>query len=934
MVQILVSALKGKGQILRLEGEPGVGKSHLAAEFTQRALSRGFRVSLGICRSTTQGIAYYPWRGALRALFGLPDEPFPAAPQEQIARIEAVISKTNSGWHSRLPVLGDLLGLSIPDNATTAALTPEIRQRWLFALVVEMIQTWARTAPLLLLIEDAHWMDEVSQSLTLAVARALASAPACLMLVHRSQEERLLSGVDRLPYSHVLHLGELSPPAVSELLAHRLGGRISELAVSLIQAQAQGNPFFSEELAAALCESGDFYRQTDGTWTLSEPLVSRLRGANCLARANGGWVVAPGAPLSGVDLGIPVAVDRVVLARIDRLPEAHKLTLKVASVIGQSFELDVLARAYPLQPAPEALGQHMAAMQERDLVHPELPGRRIYRFKHAITQEVAYGTLLSEQQLHLHHLVGESLEYLQPEAVERLAYHYSSSGTRDKALLYLDRAARKAQREYANQTALNYYEQALSLEKRAEWLKGKAEVAHILGQREEEQATLRLLEETPGAPTFDIAYLWGQYYEVVSDYSPAQAAIEQAIRACRNLGDTPGEVRCLSQLGLIARKQGEYAKARAWYEQALALLRDTDFSPSEQTQALNGLGTIYRQQGEFDAARQCYEQALALSHAAGNRLGEAEAFNNLGVTAFYQSHFAEAGTYHRQALEIRRAIGDRAGEGISLGNLASVTRDAGDYVQALGYFSEALTIQKAIGNRWDEANVWNDTGVIYLLVGDLAQAGDCFEKSQQISREIGDEAGEVYFLGNLGLVTREKGDLEEAEKLLTDSLVLAYRCGERQVASLALSHLAILSLAAGRTGQAIERADQALTLRRELDLHLWTTADLATLAAAHLQLGDGAKALDYAGQALAILDECSGVGPEYPQRDYFVCYQVLASAGRQDAAQAALQSAYQWVIARAEQIADATLRRSFLEQVPINRKIVQEYAKNNATFDF
>jgi tetratricopeptide (TPR) repeat protein len=128
----------------------------------------------------------------------------------------------------------------------------------------------------------------------------------------------------------------------------------------------------------------------------------------------------------------------------------------------------------------------------------------------------------------------------------------------------------------------------------------------------------------------------------------------------------------------------------------------------------------------------------------------------------------------------------------------------------------------------------------------------------------------------------------------------------------------------GHLKQAIDQARAALTLRQELDMRLNTTDDLATLAAAHLAAGDVAEALDYAEQALAILEDCGGEGPEFPQQDFFICYQVLVAAGQAKRARATLQSAYNLVMARANKIADPVLRQSFLEKVAINREIVTE----------
>jgi tetratricopeptide (TPR) repeat protein len=659
-------------------------------------------------------------------------------------------------------------------------------------------------------------------------------------------------------------------------------------------------------------------------------MFESLLEADCLAKENGQWVLATDARLSAADLGIPDSIHGIVLTRVDRLPEPHKLTLKAASVIGRIFEFDLLARSHPVRPDPEALLEQMKSLRARNFTWLETAQPRLtYMFIHNIIQEVVYQTLLEEQQRELHQAVGEALESLQPEAVERLAFHFRHSGVRDKTLLYLDKAARKTQREYANETALNYYSRALALEERWEWRKGQAEVLHILGRRDEEQAALQALGAISEAPVFDVAYLWGQYHEETGDYTQAQVAVERALAACREWADTVNEVRCLERLGAVTHRQGQYDEAKAWYNQALASLQDKETYSDEETRAftqvLNGLGTIHRQQGQFDEAGACYEQALTLNRMSGDRMGEARTLNNMGATAYYQRRFTEALVHHQQALEIRQNIGDRAGEGTSLFNLALATRDTGDYNQAEQYFLAALAIHQTTGNRWEEVNVWNSMGIMHHELGNLPTARSYLEQGLKIARDIGDEAGLVYILSNLGPVMRDQGDLVAAEQLLTDGLALSQKENNEYAMSFFLSYLSTVSLQAGNFEQATERARRALTVRRELNMRLNTTDDLATLAAAYLIGGDVAQALACAQEALTILEECGGEGPEFPQRDYFSCYQVLSAVGQGETARDALQSAYDLVAARAEKIADPALRRSFLERVSINREIVREY---------
>jgi tetratricopeptide (TPR) repeat protein len=199
------------------------------------------------------------------------------------------------------------------------------------------------------------------------------------------------------------------------------------------------------------------------------------------------------------------------------------------------------------------------------------------------------------------------------------------------------------------------------------------------------------------------------------------------------------------------------------------------------------------------------------------------------------------------------------------------------------------------------------------------------EQGLRLSREIGDEAGLAFVLCNLGLTQGELGQLAAAKATLQEGLRLAENQADKDLASSFYFYLSRVSLQAGNPQQAIEEAQAALALRQELNLSLRMVDDLATLASAHLTLGQLAEALEYARQTLTILKESDGEGPEFPQRAYFIGYQVLAASGQTQQARPALQAAYDVVMTRAANISDPVQRRSFLEQRAMNREIVAEY---------
>jgi tetratricopeptide (TPR) repeat protein len=542
--------------------------------------------------------------------------------------------------------------------------------------------------------------------------------------------------------------------------------------------------------------------------------------------------------------------------------------------------------------------------------------------------------LLDSQQRELHHAVARAIEIEMDDAVELLAYHYSRATVPDKAMLYLDMAARKAQRDYANETALTYYRQALAWEERWPWRKGEIEVLHLLGRRDEERAALVALAALPDAPPFEVAYLWGQYYEALADYPQAQSAVEKALEYATTQQDSLGQAQSLSELGLIARRQGNYEQAQSRYMGVLSLFpAEEEYGVNEGKiliSTLNGLGITLRQQGKFDQAQLYYNWGLTLCRTTNNMRTEAMILNSLGVNAFYRRNLAEARTYYEAALEIRRRIGDRAGVGISLTNLATAIRSAGDFDQAQPYYTEALFIQHALGNRWEEVNILNSMGVSFLELGIYFKSESYLKQGIALAREIGDEIGVAYLMDNLGLVAYESQDFTTAEQYQREGLEIARQHNESHLISNYLYHMSMTSVQSGDLEQAAQYAQASFNLRQTLDMRLSTTGNLAILGqiAARKKLFN--QALDFVTQAYTILNECQGEGPEFPQLDYFICFQVFSATEQQPQAAAALRLAYDLVMARADKISESSLRQSFLENVVINRQIVATYCSQAA----
>ena len=942
LLRLADTAAAGAGVVARLEGDAGAGKSHLTSHFVRAAAHRGLQVVSAACQSTAQNSAYFAaqqFMGSLLDIQPALDASTTDARRAQVRQVEQALQAQDPKWLLRLPLLGDLLGLPIEDNPTTAAFDARMRQEALAALVIDIVRRAAQERPLLLVIEDSHWLDEASRALVLALARVAASAPLLLLLVQRPlgpEHESMAADLAEIPHQQRIWLAELDAGGTAQLVRQRLDGEIEPLGLAFVHSLAQGNPFFTEELVDALCEGSLLIQERD-RWRLSPALVDALRRGNCLewvgAGAGAGWQLAPNAPLAAIDIGVPASIHGLVLSRLDRLPEDNKLTLKVASVIGRVFELELLAMAHPSQPDLEGLETQFQVLQKRDFARIETQKPRlVYVFKHNITQEVVYQTLLESQRQDLHVAVAEAIEARAPDDVERLAHHYSqgdtaSSPVRAKAIHYIDAAGWRARKEHANETALAYFDRALQLELRWNWLKGRAEVLHILGRRMHEEATLLALDELGSDEPqqhMEAAILWARFYAATGDHRHAAQAIEDALSLALVRNDRHNEAKCYIEQATIDWRRGDYSAAQKGYRAALNLAQAgagyRDGFLDIASEAHYGLGLVYRQQSRYEEARSQLSQALAAAERLGNLQYEARALNALGSVANLQRDYLAAADLFAQALEMRETIGDRAGVGTSLMSLAQSYGYMGDYSRVEPLLQRALEIQQAMRNRWDEMLELNELGILYTAVGQYEKAFVHLEQAMECSRMIESEIGAAYILCNLGQAQRDAGRFEEAQHTLHKGLLLAQQQGDINLEAIYLSDAALTDLRQGDYTRAVEQADRSLALFAQLQQPLSSTAVYATLAAAHLGLGNRAAAEQAARAALAILDECGGEGPDFPQRDYWLCAQTLAALGDREA-QHAEQQAAALLQQRAERISDGGLRHSFLTRVAVHAEI-------------
>lgn len=453
--------------VVLIEGEAGIGKSTLVANIQRRAHKLKLTTWLGAALAIERSTPYFLWRSIFRQLFHLDSNDPPDIQRQQVLNRLAF----DPDLESLAPLLDVVLSLDFPATPRTAEMFGEVRLANTNALLVKLLAREAETAPLQLILEDCHWLDSASWSLVRAAAEGVPGL--LIVIVTRPLTEPLPRDyvpVAALPTTRKLALSPLSFEEGLALVKRRLGvSDVPEPMAALLQAKAQGNPFFIEELAYTLRDTG-------------KVLI-----------VDGRCAVAPGEDLR--TLPFPDNVQGVVTSRIDRLAPPEQLTLKVASVIGRTFSKNLLRDVSPIEDDRPNLDRHLDTLIAQSLTMLDSPDPDpAYSFKHVITQEVSYGMMPPAQRKKLHRVVAEWYEQhhrgdLSP-FFPLLAKHWSNTDLSAKAIEYLEKSGENAMRDCAHEEAVTFFSQALALDgetgaradrfRRAGWQRQLAEAHYNL----------------------------------------------------------------------------------------------------------------------------------------------------------------------------------------------------------------------------------------------------------------------------------------------------------------------------------------------------------------------------------------------------------------------------------------------------------------------
>jgi predicted ATPase/class 3 adenylate cyclase len=757
------------GRVLVLIGEAGVGKSRLASEAmpTIQAVTPTVRIVRGECQSYEQTTPYAVVTRLLPHLLQISPSggrEAGAAPDQtaQIAAVQQQLETLVPEWTRFAPLLAPLLHLPIPETELIRALTPDQRHERLQDLILMLCFAVARRQSLVVLVDNLQWIDASSRALLERLAQELVEEPLLLVLIYRPFPV-LEAGWSDLPHCTVITLENLKPADSATLLAALLDGD-PPAELRTLFAQLDGTPLFQEETVRYLLESGTLQRDRNGNWIATRPADS---------------------------ITVPLQIEQLIIARLDRLDEDSRALLQLAAVIGQHFTRQLLAAVVSANDNGTTLEQRLHDLVNAAIILPNTDeDQPAYQFKHALIREVAYGSMLFVHRRRLHARVAAAIEQIYGDQIEEqhalLAEHYRLARLTDRAFPHFLEAARRAQARYANDEAIKLYQQALATAPWQTHADTPLELAKAAIIYENLGDVLALTGEYSAARE-QYGELLGMYNQHdLAGYAVQRAGLQrkiggthehegrlevallwlahatETIETYRTIPPTDAmqheHVRVLSDIGSVYFRREDLKQAQHYLEQALAAVAPQGME-EEQAQILNRLGGIAYTRGNMQVARYFVQQSLAASEQRGDLVGQAKVLNNLGNLTGMQGLFEESIRYALRAIEINERIGNRRELAITMNNIGWAFYDMENYQEAHNYFSQAVKQAVEIHDKYHQMLALLNLGDVLIALQQLDEAENTVFRSQFLAAQMDLPAKQLDCHTMLSEIALQRNDL-------------------------------------------------------------------------------------------------------------------------------------------------------------------------------
>ena len=795
--------LRGRGQMVSLIGEAGVGKSRLVSELKAylkrqeegkeegreerkdggmeeqksefRVLNSEFLWLEGRCLSLGMTASYWPFIDIFEFFAWGSYEGDRARGERIVACLQELVTQgalSEDRFEEMGPLLGHLLSIQFGNewDERLKHASPEQIKHQTFMAIRDFFLALAKQQPVVLVFEDLHWADSLSLDLISLLMETLTLAPLFLLCVYRPEREHKCWHLSTIASQKCaeryteLHLRVLTSQQSRRLVESLL--RIENLPASvkeMILDKSQGNPFFVEEVVRSLIDSEMVY-QEEGTWRAQEGIES---------------------------ITVPESIQSVIMSRLDRLEDELKHVLQRASIIGRLFRRRLLSQVTQQE---TELEQYLWELEDHQLIYQErtIPEEE-YSFRHVLMQETVYQNILERRRATFHQQVAEAMEMLYQggldEYYEQLAYHYDKSGNVEKAVEYMLKAGEKSRLAYLNDEAIGYFHRALERidaspsgearkDGQLEALKGLGQIYHGIGKISEAEECLRqaiALGREMELPSRELVrlYFW------LGDVMFWQGRYDEKIRIGEEglalLGDDVESVEAALMndqiaVGHFMKKGGDKEKSRECRYRNAQFLQRLPYS-EELRPAYEHVAMVYLDDKNVEEGLRWIQASERVAEQHHDLRGLGMAYFNMGRYILV-SRGDLRGTIlqYQRALELFTKIGDDKHRSWCLGYMGSAFLSLGDCQKAEDYAYREIKIQELVGEKWGRARSYQTIGVISLCQDSLEKATNAFQKAEQLYREIGWDGAPLA----LGIVYLVQDKRQEALQQFQEAMPSAY----------------------------------------------------------------------------------------------------------------------------------------------------------------
>ncbi|MBN2620294.1 tetratricopeptide repeat protein [candidate division WOR-3 bacterium] len=802
-------ARTGRGHVVSLVGEAGIGKSKLTYEF-RKQIEVNARIIEGRGIEYLQNSPYLVLKEMMRQALNLDVHENTKSALGAVNKFARSIKDPEIT--QIIPFIVYFLDLPMDEDEVNRfkSMKPQDRQRLLHESFVLLFLIIAQHEPLVLVFEDCHWIDSETADFMRQLATRIDDKPLFIVNLYRP-EFNIGADVPRLKHYTPILLGPLSEEETVMLLIGVLHcSDIERSLVDLLMKKSGRIPFYVHELTNNLIRSNIIVIQNN---------IARLK--------------------EGMETAVPRTLDELIMAKVDRLGSELRAIIDVASVIGDEFSKRLLDTLFELG---EHLNRALASLITNGMIQPLSSSGRSqedeqFSFSHSLMREAVYQSLLKQTRKAYHRQIGYAIELVYAdhlyEYYDALALHFYEAGEDAKRIEYLEKAGDRKAELYMNPQAIGLFTTVLELmdkEDRASRIRiceKLGRVYELIGDSRKAYTAFETMHELSGDNVImrcNARYSLANVLQRQGKYDEALTLIEQSWKEIKQVrkvdpvvkADIVGRNHALECW--IYRVQGKIADAERKGKKAIAAIHDVKgWMGNSQLKktlvtAVNHLAIVHVFKGEYDQALALCEQNLTVIKDLGNQQTLGNIYNTMGSIYRQQGKFDEAIDALSKKLQISKQLGDTRGVGIAYCNLGNTYQNKGEFDKAIDLFNQFLRNVEQVEEKQNMGVANMNLGIAHFYIGEYERAIEFFEKALVIAEEIGDKRGVGIAFGNMGEVYASQGNMEKAEELLKRYLAISMELGDKASHGSASLNLAIVYTRRGLFKEAEKFLKEAKTV--------------------------------------------------------------------------------------------------------------------------